>query len=413
MDRREFLARGGGLVLGASLAGCAGPRLAEGEPHAGGSGGPAAAPGGVGALTLFLAGDVMTGRGIDQVLPHSVDPRLHEPHVLDARTYVALAERANGPIPDRAHYGYPWGEALGELRRVRPHARIVNLETAVTTSDDWWRGKAIHYRMHPGNVPVLTAAGLDVCVLGNNHVMDWGGAGLRETLRTLRRAGLRTPGAGEDREEAEAPAAVGTSAGRLLVFSYGSPTAGVPPGWRAGEGEPGVNFLPELGAGGAREVIEHVRAHRREGDRVVVSIHWGGNWGYEVPPPQRDFAHRLVDAGAADVVHGHSSHHPKGIEVYRGRLILYGAGDFLNDYEGIEGHETFRGDLTLMYFPTLDRSGALVSLEMAPMRIRRFRLQRASREEARWLQTMLDRESRRFGARVEATPTGRLALHRE
>ena len=65
------------------------------------------------------------------------------------------------------------------------------------------------------------------------------------------------------------------------------------------------------------------------------------------------------------VVHGHSSHHFKGIEVYRNRPILYGCGDFLNDYEGIGGHRRFRGELALMYFPILDpATGDLLSLDL-------------------------------------------------
>lgn len=412
MQRREFLIRSGKAVLAPSVVALGVGRCGGGAPAAERGAGEAA-PGGAGPLTLFLSGDVMTGRGIDQILPHSVDPRLYEPWVLDARTYVRLAEERNGPIPRDVPYDYVWGDALDELARIRPDLRIINLETAVTTSDDHWPHKAIHYRMHPANVPVLTAAGIDACVLGNNHVMDWGRDGLEETLEALRVAGLHAPGAGVDDQAAVAPAELETGSGRLLVFSYGSPTAGVPPKWRASGDEPGVSLLPELGAPGARVIIEDVRAHRREGDRVVVSIHWGGNWGYAVPPEQRELAHQLVDAGAADVVHGHSSHHPKGIEVYRGGPILYGAGDFLNDYEGIPGHEQFRGDLTLMYFPGLDASGSLTSLEMVPMRIRRFRLERASEEEAAWLAATVDRESRGFGARVERIAEGRLALRWE
>jgi poly-gamma-glutamate capsule biosynthesis protein CapA/YwtB (metallophosphatase superfamily) len=184
----------------------------------------------------------------------------------------------------------------------------------------------------------------------------------------------------------------------------------VPLEWQANEDQPGVNLLPDLSPQRAQEVIHHIQRYRRADDRVVISLHWGENWGYDVPRSQQVFAHRLVDAGAADIIHGHSSHHPKGIEVYQGRPILYGCGDFLNDYEGIGGKEAFRGDLTVMYFPTMDGSGALVSLEMTPMRIRRFRLVRASKEEASWLMETLDRESRRFGARVAKTPEGRLAL---
>lgn len=408
MNRRDFLvrtARASLLIASGTLPGV--PRLvAADEPRAGAEV-PGASPG---RVTLFLAGDVMTGRGIDQALPHSVDPRLHEAHVTDARRYVELAEEANGPLARPLPYEAVWGDALAELERVAPDVRIVNLETSVTTHHEPWPGKVIHYRMHPHNVPLLTTAGLDVCVLGNNHVMDWGVAGLRETLDALQEAGLGTAGAGRDQEEAATPAIVDSASGRLLVFSYGTPSAGVPGAWQAAEDRPGVNLLADLSLARADEVAEHVRAHREEGDRVVVSLHWGGNWGHAVPAERRSFAHRLVDAGAADVVHGHSSHHPQGLEVYGGRLILYGAGDLLNDYEGIGGRSEFRGDLTLLYFPVLDASGRLLSLEMTPMRIRNFGLVRAAGEEVAWLARTLDRESRTFGTGVHRIDDGRLAV---
>ena len=357
-------------------------------------------------MTLFLAGDVMLGRGIDQVLPHSVDPRLHERYVRSAERYVELAEAESGEIPYPVSHDYVWGDALDELDRVAPAARVINLETAVTTSDTPWPGKGIHYRMHPENVPVLTAAGLDVCVLGNNHVMDWGRPGLRETLETLRSAELGAPGAGLDAADAAAPSVVETDQGRLRVHSYGMPSAGVPRSWEATANEPGVSLVGSLGEAETDRVVRELEEHEQAGDRVVVSIHWGPNWGYEVPAAQRRFAHRLIDAGAADVIHGHSSHHPKGIEVYRGRPIVYGAGDFLNDYEGIGGREEYRGDLTFMYFPRLGASGELESLRMTPMRIRRFRLERASPQETEWLAETLDRHSRPLGCRVETEDEG-------
>lgn len=156
-------------------------------------------------ITMFLCGDVMTGRGIDQILPHPGNPRLYEEVVKDARRYVKLAETANGPVTQPVDFAYIWGDALDELARARPDARIINLETAVTSGGDPWAGKGIHYRMHPRNVPCLTAAGIDACALGNNHVLDWGYAGLTETLDVLGRAGLATTGAGLDRDAAEAP----------------------------------------------------------------------------------------------------------------------------------------------------------------------------------------------------------------
>ena len=111
------------------------------------------------SLTLCLAGDVMTGRGIDQVLPCPGAPQLHESYVRDARDYVTLAERRNGPVPRPVDFAYPWGDALEMVERHRPDAFIVNLETSITTSERFESDKGIHYRMHPDNVPCLTALG--------------------------------------------------------------------------------------------------------------------------------------------------------------------------------------------------------------------------------------------------------------
>jgi poly-gamma-glutamate capsule biosynthesis protein CapA/YwtB (metallophosphatase superfamily) len=361
-------------------------------------------------VKLFLAGDVMTGRGLDQAMPTPVDPALHEPHVRSAVRYVELAEAAHGPIPRPAGPRYFWGDALAALESAAPDARIINLETAITTSDDWWPTKAIHYRMHPAHVPVLQAAGVDVCTLANNHVLDWGRDGLRETLEVLARAGIATAGAGLDDGAAETPAVASTRAGRLLVFAWGTPGAGVPGSWQAGPDTPGVSFLSEGGEAGAARIVDGVRRHRRDGDRVVVSIHWGPNWGYGIPEEQRQVGRSLVDSGVVDVVFGHSSHHPRGIEVYRGRPIVYGAGDLLNDYEGISGYEAFRGDLALLYFPELAATGELRRFTLVPFRIRRFRLERPTRDDADWVAERMDRECGRLDARVERRPDGRLEL---
>jgi hypothetical protein len=85
--------------------------------------------------------------------------------------------------------------------------------------------------------------------------------------------------------------------------------------------------------------------------------------------------------------------------------------DCVNDYEGIRGNEEFLDDLTLMYFAGVDPASAdLVSLEMVPLQIRRFQLVRASSRDTDWLLQTLDQQSRRFGARVNLKPDGRLAL---
>lgn len=363
------------------------------------------------SLTLFLCGDVMTGRGVDQILPHPCEPRLHEPYMTSAAGYVELAEQASGPIPRPVDFAYVWGEALAELARRSPALRIVNLETAVTTSEDALP-KGINYRMHPENVPCLLAARIDCCALANNHVLDWGVAGLLETLSCLRGAGIATAGAGRTAAEAARPAVLPASADRsVLVFAFGSPSSGIPSEWAAKPAAPGVNLLPELSDAWADRVAADVLGQRRPGDLVVASVHWGDNWGYHIPAAQRRFAHRLIDAGAVDVVHGHSCHHVKGIEVYGGRLVLYGCGDFVTDYEGIGGRQGFRPELVLAYFADLEAgTGRLARLEMVPFRSRRLRLEHVATDDALWLRDVLNREGKALGTAAELTSDGALAL---
>jgi len=373
-------------------------------------------PGQQGApVRLFLCGDVMTGRGIDQILPHPCEPHLFEPYMRSAQGYVELAEEVRGPIRKPVDFAYVWGDALAELERAAPHARIINLETAVTAAEDAWPGKGINYRMHPANIPCLTAARINCCVLANNHVLDWGYAGLKETLGALRTAGIGMAGAGNDEAEATAPSVIDLDGGaRVLVFAFGLESSGIPAEWAARKGRPGVNLLADLAPRTADALSERVAACKRTGDIAVASIHWGGNWGYDIPGEHQAFAHRLMDAGGIDLIHGHSSHHPLAIEVYRRKLILYGCGDFLNDYEGIQGHESFRPDLSLMFLPAIDpESSALLGCALIPMQIRGFRVNCASRDAAAWLQRLLSREGARFNTRAKLGADGILRLQWE
>ena len=125
-------------------------------------------------------------------------------------------------------------------------------------------------------------------------------------------------------------------------------------------------------------MADQVAKVKRPGDIAILSIHWGENWGYQIPRRQTLFARKLVDVAGIDMVHGHSSHHPKGIEIYKNKPILYGCGDFLNDYEGIAGYENFRSHLVSAYFPTLDAwTGNLLHMEIVPFVTKRFQLHRA------------------------------------
>jgi len=344
------------------------------------------APAGEGRWRLLLAGDVMLGRGIDQALAHPCAPALHEPWVRDAREYLRLAERANGPIPAPLSPAYVWGDALALLDHSSPDLRIVNLETTITDSDRHCPGKAIHYRMHPANVDCLLALKPDCCVLANNHVLDWGDEGLAQTLATLACAGVRSAGAGLDEREALAPATLALPAGRALVFACATADSGVPEEQAARAGRPGVAWLPDCGAASCDRLAERIAAQRRDDDLVVVSIHWGANWVREVPDAQRAFARRLLDSGAADAIHGHSSHHPLPLEIHDGRLVLHGCGDLVNDYEGIGAHGGLRSDLGCLYLADFDvGTRRCVELRVVPLQLRRFRLAAPDDEALAWL----------------------------
>lgn len=342
----------------------------------------------------------MLGRGIDQILQYSCPPRIYEGYVKSAKGYVDLAIRANGPLPENRPVEYVWGHTCVELKAMNPHLRLINLETSVTLSEKYVP-KGINYRMHPKNVEVLKAANIDVCSLANNHVLDWSYEGLFETLDTLRNAGIKTVGAGKNASEAESPVIIDMQDSRVIIFAFGTEDSGCPMSWKAKEDRAGINVI-QLNSETVRKISKQVKEVKRKGDIVIASIHWGGNWGFSIPPDQSRFAKQLIDKAGVDLIHGHSSHHVKGIEVYKNKLIIYGCGDYINDYEGIEGYEWFRGDLGLMYFPMVDAStGDLKELILSPTQMKKLRVNKAPPEGIEWLQKTLNREGAKLGTSVE------------
>ena len=183
-------------------------------------------------------------------------------------------------------------------------------------------------------------------------------------------------------------------------------SSGIPHTWAATGRRPGVAMIPDLSDSSAAEVARRANVEKRPGDVAIVSVHWGSNWGYDVDSGQIRFAHKLIDEGI-DVVHGHSSHHPRPIEMYRGKLILYGCGDTIDDYEGIGSYESFRHELRLLYFASIEReTGRLSALRMVPMRMRRMRLEGVPDDDAEWLRSTVEQISSRLGTRINTTADG-------
>ena len=191
--------------------------------------------------TVLLTGDVMLGRGIDQILAHPGDPTLYEEWARSADRYVELAVARNGPIPAPVAPDYVWGDAFPILRHPGVSARIINLETAVTDRGDPWPGKAIHYRMNPANLDSISTAGIDCCVLANNHTLDWSHVGLEQTLGSLKEAGVAVAGAGRNGEQAGSPCLIELpGGGRVVLVARGSVSSGIPSSWRAETDRGGV-----------------------------------------------------------------------------------------------------------------------------------------------------------------------------
>ena len=319
-------------------------------------------------MKIFLCGDVMLGRGIDQGLPRPCAPRLHEASMDFAVGYLRLAEQANGPIPRPLDFAYVWGAALMELNRTQPHARIINLETSITRSEDF-EPKGINYRMSPENAGCLATAGIDCCALANNHVLDWGRAGLLDTLAALHQLAHQDRGSGSRSRRGERAGDPGrrrrgTSARIFVRFGDERHATALGGTGRCCRSEFSACSVRGDGRRGhpAGDPGEAAKRYRHRFHPLGIEL------GLRDRGSQRWFAHALVDRANVSIVYGHSSHHAKGLEVYNNRLILYGCGDFLNDYEGIRGYEEFRDDLALMYFASVDLSSAdLLALEMVPL----------------------------------------------
>ncbi len=227
---------------------------------------------------------------------------------------------------EREKPSYPWGDMLPLLRKA--DARICNLECVISDKGEPSYPKGFHFRSDPKNVSVLEAARIDFVSLANNHVLDYGDQALVHMLRLLDDRGVKHAGAGANGKEATRPAVlkVRNVAIGFVAFTDNEPS------WKATDTRPGVFYVPvDPNDIRARKLFKLVEGLNGLVDVVVVSAHWGPNWGYAPPPGHQPFAHALIDAGA-DVIFGHSGHVVRGVEIYKGRPIMYCAGDFIDDY---------------------------------------------------------------------------------
>jgi poly-gamma-glutamate synthesis protein (capsule biosynthesis protein) len=245
--------------------------------------------------------------------------------------------------------------------------RIANLECALTRHAQPWTQswKMFHFRAAPAAVRFLQAAHIDACSLANNHVLDFEARGLIDTLNTLDAAGIRHAGAGRDAAMASAPALLdlhGASPCRVALIAFTDNQ----PDFAAGEQRLGTNYLAvSLEDDTLARVADAIAGARDQGaDWVVFSNHWGANFVERPAPAFRRFARRVIELGA-DVYYGHSAHICQGIEIYRGRPILYDCGDFIDDYAV---DLVLRNDRSCLFRLLFDQ-GRLQRIELFPVRL--------------------------------------------
>ena len=346
-------------------------------------------------LRFFIAGDVMTGRAIDQLFAIQNPEDFGKHDSVPASQYQAWSTELYGEVFKPVRHEYIWGSSLDVLKLAEPDFRLINLETAVTISRGW-ENKKFNFRMHPANIGSLSVAEIDCCTLANNHTMDFGVRGMLDTCESLENAGIGYAGAGANLAKACEPYIRVIDGGRrILVFSWGAGDSGVPAHWQALPDGPGLNYLPNFTSTTLSRMVDLIGSYRRPGDFVIASIHWGGNWVKSTPEPHRNLARRLIETAGVDIVHGHSSHHPLGVEVFKQKIILYGCGDLINDYEGHPDYRSMRHHLGAMYFVDFDKaSGEVKNLKILPVQRRRFRLEKPSRNDSDWLMGLIRHHSK-------------------
>jgi len=279
------------------------------------------------AITLSMVGDVMLGRGVNELLRE------------------VSAE-------------YPWGNTLSVLRSA--DWRMCNLECAISDAGTPWARteKAFHFRSDAKNVAVLQAASIDTVSAANNHILDYDVEAMLDTLENLKRAGIGHAGAGCNLEAAVVPAISSVRGARIGLISFTDNQ----PEWEAGANREGVFYVPiDADNERAQLLFQTVRLAAHQTDLLIVSPHWGPNWGYEPPPAHLHFARRLVDSGA-DIIFGHSGHVFRGIEFYCNRPIIYCAGNFIDDYAV---DEVERNDESFIFRIVL-RHGRIFRLALFP-----------------------------------------------
>jgi poly-gamma-glutamate capsule biosynthesis protein CapA/YwtB (metallophosphatase superfamily) len=298
------------------------------------------------ALVLFAASSVSAGNDGTAAPDDTITIAAVGDIMLGHRAEAYL--RTEGP-------DYPYRNVLPVLKQAS--LVIGNLECPLSARGTAVENKQFTLRAGPDAVRSLTAAGIRVVTLANNHAMDFGPLALEDTLSILSENGILATGAGMDLADARSPALLRIN-GRTIAFLAYSLT--FPLEFYASSGRPGT-------APGYKEYVRaDIERVRPKADLVVVSFHWGAELAPTAKGYQQELGRKAIDWGA-DLVLGHHPHVLQELELYRGRLIAYSLGNF------VFGSESDRTNDSIILLCTFKRK-ALVRVEAVPLDVNNYRV---------------------------------------
>lgn len=313
-------------------------------------------------MRIALVGDVMLGRLVDKMLKHS-DP------------------------------AYPWGNTLPILQSA--DLRICNLECVLSDIGNPWSftPKTFHFRSDEKNIKTLQIAGINIVSLANNHVLDYEYEALQRMLNILDAQGMLHAGAGNNLTDASKPAFCQIENQKIALIAFTDNELD----WAAQENKPGILYMPtDINDRRVQNFLGHIENLRNKVDFLIVSAHWGSNWGYYPPEEHVSIGHAMIDAGA-DLIFGHSGHVFRGIEVYKNRPIIYSAGDFIDDYAV---DEIEKNDESFIYVLEKGQDSSL-RLYLYPTCIDQFQVNLASPLRGRAILSRMESLCKDLGSKLE------------
>lgn len=290
---------------------------------------------------------------------------------------------------------YPWGNTLPIFQKA--DLRICNLECVISDRGRPWSAtpKVFHFRSDAKNVAVLKVANIDMVSLANNHALDFEYDALFEMLEILDKTKISYAGAGVNLEAAMKPAIKEVREKKIGFVAFTDNE----PDWSAKDDFPGLFYVPiDSKAQEAKRLFKFIENIKTKVDFLIVSAHWGPNWGYEPPREHVPFAHTLIERGA-DIVFGHSGHVFRGIEFYKAKPIIYCAGDFIDDYAV---DEIERNDQSFIF--VVEVGERVPNLHLYPTVIRDFQARLAQGAEQKEIVEKMRKLSHKFGTKAIWNP---------